>query len=438
MHKSIWEATAKLPHFPTLDRDISTDVLIIGGGIAGLLCAHLLEQENADYILCEADTVCSGTTAKTTAVLSAQHDILYGDLIKKYGIPKAKLYLDANLNAVKKYKKLAKDIDCDLEIRPSYLFSSDTDKSLENEADAVKSLGFNAKTAELIDLPLNSEIAVCFGEQAQFHPLKFLSAIAQNKKIYEHTRIVRTDGTTAFTDTNRIVAKKIIVCTHFPIINTNGLYFAKLYQKRSFVLALENAGQYKGTYVDRKSGMYFRNYKQYLLVGGGDHRTGSSKNGFKTVRDFAKEHFKNATEKYAWATQDCMSLDGIPYIGKYSKNLPNVYVATGFNEWGMTSSMVAAEIITDMILGKENKYSEIFTPQRSMLEYQLLANLGSTAINFLTPTVKRCPHLGCALKWNKYEHTWDCPCHGSRFEKDGKVINGPATGDSDIIKKAQS
>ncbi len=428
-NKSIWEATATLPKFEALSKDISTEVLVIGGGLAGLLCAKLLQAENIDYVLCEADRICSGTTGKTTAVISAQHDILYSELIQKYGPENAKLYLDANLNAVQKYKDMAKQIDCDFEITPSYLFSSGNDRSLELEAKAVQSLGFNAKQVNKIKLPLKADTAVCFGGQAQFHPLKFAASIADRLNIYEHTRIVRIDGTTAFTHKNRIQAKKIIVCTHFPIINTHGLYFAKLYQKRSYVLALKNAGEYNGTYVDKKSGMYFRNYKDYLLVGGSDQRTGGSKNGFEIVRNFAREHFKDGVEKYAWATQDCISLDSIPYIGAYSKNTPDIYVSTGFNEWGMTSSMLAAQIIIDMLLGRKNKYAKIFSPQRSMLEYRLFSNVAVTLYDYLRPTPRRCPHLGCALKWNKYEHTWDCPCHGSRFKESGEIINSPATDD---------
>ena len=121
-----------------------------------------------------------------------------------------------------------------------------------------------------------------------------------------------------------------------------------------------------------------------------------------------------------------MSLDEIPYIGNYSKNTPDLYVATGFNKWGMTSAMVSAMILSDMIPGKKNDYAEVFNPSRSILKPQLFINGFESAINLLTPTTRRCPHLGCALKWNKAEHSWDCPCHGSRFSEDGKVLDNPA------------
>ncbi len=429
MHTSIWQNGIDLPEFPTLDHDIHTDVLVIGGGLCGLLCGYFLNQNNIDYVICEAKTIASGTTARTTAVLSAQHDILYGDLIKKSGSENAKLYLDANLDAISKFKKICNNIPCDFEICPSYIYSEKNDTKLESEKSHLSSLGFEAKLTHSIPLPVKCKTAVAFPSQAQFHPLKFIRGISKNLNIFENTKIDNCEGTTAFSGNHKIFAKRIIVCTHFPIINSKGLYFTKLYQKHSYVIALEKAGKYNGTFVDRKNGFYFRNYKNYLLVGGGDHRTGYTKDGFKKVRDFAKKHFPKSNEKFAWSTQDCMSLDQVAYIGPYSKNLPDVYVATGFNEWGMTTSMISANILTDILIGKENPYSKVFTPDRSMMTPQLFANLGSTVIDFATPTLKRCSHMGCALKWNKYEHTWDCPCHGSRFSKNGEIINNPAIKD---------
>ena len=203
---------------------------------------------------------------------------------------------------------------------------------------------------------------------------------------------------------------------------------SQLYQKRSYVIAFENAAEYDGTFVENsEGGLYFRNYKNLLIIGGGDHRTGKGSCNYDKIRDFARKHYPNAKEKFVWATQDCMSLDGVSYIGRYSNSLKDVYVASGFNEWGMTSSMIAAKIITDMISGKNNKYADVFTPSRSMLSGQLFANIGVTLADFIIPTTKRCSHLGCTLKHNKSEHSWDCPCHGSRFEENGNIIDNPAT-----------
>ena len=196
------------------------------------------------------------------------------------------------------------------------------------------------------------------------------------------------------------------------------------------MLALENGPQIDGMYVDEApKGMSFRNYGDYLLIGGGDHRTGKQGGDYGVLRTFAKTHYPNCPEKYAWATQDCMSLDGVPYIGRYSKSLPNIYVATGFNKWGMTTSMAAAQILCDMITGRENDCAEVFSPSRSILTPQLAINGAETVTSLLTISKKRCPHMGCALKWNSSEHTWDCPCHGSRFTEEGKLIENPATDD---------
>ena len=173
----------------------------------------------------------------------------------------------------------------------------------------------------------------------------------------------------------------------------------------------------------------FRNNGDILLLGGGGHRTGKSGGGWPELEATVKEYYPQARITHRWATQDCMSLDGMPYIGQYSKNTPNLFVASGFNKWGMTSSMVAARILTDLIQRIPNPYSEVFSPSRSMLHKQLGINLLESAKNLLTPTVPRCPHLGCALKWNQQEHSWDCPCHGSRFEENGKLIDNPSTVD---------
>ena len=430
MNKSLWVETVTLPKFKSLERDENTDVLVIGGGMAGILCAKFLSDAGIDYILCESDRIGSGTTSRTTAVISAQHDTLYIDMIKKFGVKKAKMYLKSNLNAVSKYREICRNIDCDFEDKPSYMYSRTNANTLMDEVKAVNALGFQAKLVTSLPLPEKITTAVKYPDQAQFHPLKFISEISKNLNIREKTQIKKIDNTTAYTDKFKIKANKIIVASHFPIMNTHGLYFAKLYQMRSYVIALENAAQYDGTFVGNGEGdLYFRNYKNLLLVGGGDHRTGKNGGGYNMLRSFAKRNFPEAKEKYAWATQDCMSLDGVPYIGRYSQSTENVFVISGFNEWGMTSSMVAAEILTDMIMGRKNKFAEVYDPSRSMLNSQLFANIGVTLADFVIPSTKRCPHLGCTLKWNPAEHSWDCPCHGSRFDDKGHLINNPATGD---------
>ena len=427
---SLWEETAITEHFDSLSGDINTDILIIGGGMCGLLCAYMLHQAGLDYTLVEADRICSGITKNTTAKVTIQHGLIYQKIIKMYGAEKARQYLNANQEALEKYRQFCKNIDCDFESRDSYVYSLDSSEKIKAEAEALDSLGLHADFVQLLSLPFPVAGSVKLDAQAQFNPLKFASSISRGLNIYEHTKVQQLIGTKAITNGGTIQAKRIIVTTHFPFINKHGLYFLKLYQHRSYVLALKNAPQLNGMYVDEAlKGMSFRNCKDMLLVGGGDHRTGKKGGSWQELRDFVKQYYPDATELYHWATQDCMSLDGIPYIGPYSTDSEDMYVATGFNKWGMSSSMVAAMLLSDLMQGKEAPYSPVFSPARSILHPQLALNALESTLNLLTPTAKRCPHLGCALKWNPYEHSWDCPCHGSRFSKDGKLIDNPATDD---------
>lgn len=429
MQKSVWTNNAKLPEFEKLRGDIKTDVLIIGGGICGILCAYFLKLANVDCVLAEGKTICSGITKNTTAKITSQHGLIYDKLIKSYGKEKASLYLRANEYALSKYREIAQGIECDFEPKDAFTYSLKDRKKIEAETEALNSLGFKAEFIEKLHLPFETKGAIKFPYQAQFNPVKFIAEIAKNLNIYEHTFITDISEHKAWSDRGTITADKIIVATHFPFINKHGSYYLKMYQHRSYVIALENADKFDGIFVDEaQSGMSFRNYNDLLLIGGGSHRTGKNGGAWHELREFANRYYPNAVEKYFWATQDCMSLDGIAYIGNYSKYTPDLYVASGFNKWGMTLSMVSAMLLTDMVLGKENEFKEVFSPQRSMLKPQLLINGIEAVSNLLTPSKKRCPHLGCALKWNKNEHTWDCPCHGSRFEENGDLIDNPATG----------
>lgn len=427
---SVWTANSEFNSFPKLQGDIKTQVAVIGGGITGILCAYMLKQKGVDCVVLEADRVCKGVTQNTTAKITSQHGLIYNKLIKGFGIEKAQIYLTANENAVKRYRELCKNIPCDFETKDNYVYSVNNLRKIEDETHALVRLGFNPDFASEIPVPISIEGAVKFENQAQFNLLKFLSHIAKNLQIYENTKVIEIRGNEALTFNGKVTADYFIVATHFPFMNKYGGYFAKLYQERSYVIALENGVQIDGMYVDEaKKGMSFRNYKNYLLIGGGDHRTGKDGGNYRELRTFAKIYYPSNPEKYSWATQDCMSLDGVPYIGRYSPKIPNVLVATGFNKWGMTSSMVSAEILSDMVVGKKNDYEEFFSPSRSVVTPQLAVNMFESAVGLLTPSTKRCPHLGCALKWNSAEHTWDCPCHGSRFTEKGEVIENPATDD---------
>lgn len=427
---SIWTEGEKRPHFDNLSGKADTDVLIIGGGIAGLLSAYKLKNAGIDCILLEADKICSGITKNTTAKITLSHGLIYHKIIERFGEESAKYYLKAQENALKEYVSLCKRIDCDFETADNFVYSlSDKDK-INREIEALQRLGVDAEFSKADELPFSVAGAVCVREQGQFQPLKFLFEIAKELPIYENTFVKDLTPKKAITKDGEITYKRLIVATHFPFLNKHGAYFLKLYQHRSYVIALESAAVTKGMYVDDSDkGLSFRRHGNLLLLSGGGHRTGKNGGGWKELEDFANEHYKGAKIVAKWATQDCISLDGIPYIGQYSKTTPNVYVSAGFNKWGMTNAMAAANIICDMVQGKDSPCAPVFSPQRSIFHPQLCVNAFESAISLVTPTAPRCPHMGCALKYNRAEHSWDCPCHGSRFTKDGKVIDNPATGD---------
>lgn len=419
-----------MPRFPQLKNDVKTDVLIIGGGICGILTAYFLKQNGIDYILVEKDNICGGTTQNTTAKITLQHGLIYQKLLKSRGREIAQGYYLANQLAVQKFKELCADIDCDFEVKNNFVYSLDDAYMLDREMQALDKIGCKAKFVKHLPLPIKTAGAVCVEEQAQFHPLKFISHIAKELNIFENTKVLELFGNEAKTKNGKITAKRIVVATHFPFINKHGSYFLKLYQHRSYVLALENAADVGGMYIDEADdGKSFRNYKNLLFLGGASHRTGKKSGAWSELEAFCKKAYPDASVKYAWAAQDCMSLDCAAYVGKYSQSVKNLFVASGFNKWGMSGAMVAATILSDMLLGKKNKFTSVFEPSRSILKPQLILNGVETITNFVYPTTKRCPHLGCALKWNKNEHSWDCTCHGSRFSKNGELLDGPATDD---------
>lgn len=434
-NRSVWERT-KMQEFPSASGEIKTDVLVIGGGIAGLLTAYELHKSGVSCVVAESGQICGGVTCGTTAKVTFQHGLIYQKIFRGYGAEKAKMYLEANQNALKNIAALCRVIDCDLQKIDGYIYSRNDRAALEREIEVLEKIGFSAEFCDHIELPFSTAGAVKFKNQAQFDPLKFLRGITDqmcnpngNVRIFEHTRIIDLKGGDAISKDAKITADKIVVATHFPFVNTHGSYFLKLYQSRSNVIALENAPNVHGIYMDADSnGLSFRNFGDLLFIGGGAHKTGEPcRRG--ELEAFAAENYPSSPIEFSWGAQDCMSLDGIPYIGNYSALTPNMYVATGFNKWGMTGAMAAAGIIRDKILGKKNPYVEVFDPSRSILKKQLWINGANAVKNLLTPTAPRCPHMGCALKRNSAEHSWDCPCHGSRFSENGKLLDNPANGD---------
>ncbi len=433
--ESIWGNDAPRVRFDTLKENKSTDVLIIGGGIAGILCAYKLKNASVDCLLVEAAELCGGITKNTTAKITLEHGLIYDKMIRRFGENKAQLYAEAQKKACKEYARLCKNIDCNYETRDSYVYSLNDRKKIEKEVTVLNQIGAKAEFSDAKELPFKVSGAVRVTNQAQFHPLKFLYTIVKDLPIYEHTKVVELMPNKAKTNHGEITYKNLIIATHFPMLNKHGLYPLKLYQHRSYVIALKGAHNMDGMYVDESNtGLSFRSYGDLLLLGGGGHRTGKQGGCWQELERFAKRYYKNSEIIAKWATQDCMTLDDIPYIGQYSGSTPDVFVATGFNKWGMTNAMVAADILCDLIRGKSTPYAAVFDPSRTLLRPQLALNAFESTIGLLTPTAPRCPHLGCALKYNKAEHTWDCPCHGSRFTERGELIDNPATDDHRSIQ----
>lgn len=470
--QSLWSGETKLKARQSLNGDMSIDTAVIGGGMAGLLIAYYLQQKGIECAVFEARRIAGGQTKNTTAKITCQHGLKYHSLIRNFGITKAKQYARANLKAIDEYERIIRDnnIRCDFKRLPSYLYTTDNADLLVDEAKAARMAGIDEQLTDKTELPFKVSGALRFDNQAQFSPLKFIESIAENLTIYENTMVRGIENNNFVTDRGIVSAGNIVVATHFPFINAPGYYFMRMHQERSYVLALKNAAKLEGMYygID-KNGLSFRTAGEYLLLGGGGHRTGENPKGdkYSKLESAAKYFYPNSSEVCRWSAQDCIPLDGVPYIGRYSSSLPNVYVATGFQKWGMSSSMVAAMIISEMIAGGENPY-EIFSPERFKVSAAAKSLMNETghSVKGLSKNILRfpdraaseipkghggiveydgkkvgvykdengkiyavsnkCTHLGCQLEWNPDEKSWDCPCHGSRFDYTGRLIDNPA------------
>ena len=436
--RSIW--SDERPRILTDRKELpkSVEVAIIGGGMAGLLCAFLLKESRVQAIVLEASEVCSGQTRNTTAKITSQHGLIYAKLANIFGEQTASKFGRLNERAIDEYERIIRGcgIECGFKRLPSYLYTK-TEKgteSLERERTEAKRAGIKASIVYETELPFSVKMALKYENQAQFHPLEFLSSIVKELNIYEHERVLRVKGNQIITEHGSLEAKKIIFATHFPFVNVPGFYFAKMHQERSYVLGVRvpEAGLEQGMYygIDQ-DGLSFRREKDVILVGGKSHRTGvqQAQDPYEALRKDVGTFWPGYEEVASWAAQDCMTLDSLPYIGVYSRQRPNWYVATGFEKWGMTGSMAAAMVIRDLVVGNPNPYASIVSPQRPWTKQaicMLLQEGANTVKNFVTLKGPRCPHLGCRLKWNRYERTWDCPCHGSRFQEDGAILDNPA------------
>lgn len=475
--KSIWSISASSGRRPCLQEEIKTDTVIIGGGMAGILTAHYLQQAGLKCVVLEANRIGSGQTGNTTAKVTLQHGLIYSRLIQSEGLEKAKMYASANKDAIERYRILDEKYgggfewtDC-----PAYLYSVEDAKKLRQEYDAAIRVGIEAELTEETELPFPVKMALKFEGQGRFHPLKFLYRLAEELEIYEDSEVKFVEDHAVVTEHGRVFAENIVFACHYPFLNSPGYYFMRMHQERSYIVAVKEAAQIMGMYygIDEEEGLSFRSAGENLLIGGGKHRTGKRKPGssYEYLAHMAEQYWPGCRETSRWSAQDCITLDGIPYIGQYTNTRTNWYVATGFGKWGMTSSMVSAVLISDLICRRKNEWAEVFSPQRFHIQTSVgnLMKEGGQAVSGLLkqaagiPKEKwmdlgkgegdvveyegnkygvyrdtsgtlyavstKCPHLGCQLEWNSDEKSWDCPCHGSRFDYKGKKLNGPAQED---------
>ena len=476
---SLWSKSVSFERRAALDGNISVNTAIIGGGIAGLLIAYKLKERGIDAVILEAREICSGQTKNTTAKITSQHGIIYSKIASGYGDEAAKQYANANQKAIADYEKLIaqKNISCHFEKKQAVLYTLHDKEAIEKEAAAAKKAGIECFITDKTELPFPVKSALVFENQAQFNPLEFLKPISEELTIYENTPVTKVVDNVVHTKNGTVTAQNIVFACHYPFVNFPGVYFLRMSQERSYVVSSKWQGKLDGMYIDAGEGLSFRTYEDQIIIGGGAHRTGepNAENPLKMLNEKGEMMFSGFRRTAMWSAQDCITLDGIPYIGRLSPTNPNIYVATGFNKWGMTSSMVSANIISDTICGVENKDGDVFSPRRFVLftgAKNICINTGETvkgfakhlkSASYTADMVRRgsarvikyngkkagayrdkdgrlyivsltCPHLKCCLQWNRATKTWDCPCHGSRYDYKGNLLDGPSQKQSILIK----
>lgn len=449
--KSLWEETVQIPKRQTAEGLYEREVVVIGAGITGILTAWQLQRAGKQVAILEAGRIAGGQTGRTTAKITSQHGLLYSRLAGNMGYTYARLYAEANQQAIEEYERIIseKGIDCDFQRMPSYLYSAENEELLQKEAETAAALGILAEFVKTAELPFRIAGAVRFANQAQFHPLKFILALAGELEIFENSPVKSVEGAQVCTDKAMFMANQVVFATHYPIRDVPGFYFLRQHQERSYVVALKGCRPMQGMYASADAGgLSLRSAGDVLLLGGNSHRTGKNRQGgaYGSLKAAAYKYFPGAEVLACWSAQDCMPHDEVPFIGRYALNRKNWYVATGYQKWGMTSAMTAALLLADMITEKENAYGKLFTPQRIRPRAaranfwtdvrESVKGLMEGAFHPMDSSGKkeekicaRCTHLGCKLTWNPDEKSWDCPCHGSRFHEDGRLLDEPAQKD---------
>lgn len=491
--KSFWNKKIENKiNFPRIKENIETSVCIIGGGLTGLNTGYYLSKET-DIVIVEKDEICSSTSGKNTGKITSQHGMFYKYLIESNGKKFAKKYLEANEKAIDNIEKIIKNenIECDFEREIAYVFSRTENgiNQIKDEKKAIEKIEKGkGQVVENIDLPIPEASAIKFDNQAKFNPVKYAYGLANcilknNGKILENSKATEINKVgnkyEIYVNEYKITADKVVLATRYPTINIPGYYFLKMYQSTSYAIVADvKENLFDGMYISLDMPVVsFRtindNGKKLLLAVGYDYKTGVEQtvNGYSKLEDTVKKMYPKAEILYKWSAEDCISLDKIPYIGEYSNLMKNIYVAIGFNKWGLTTSNIAANIIKDKIQGKENEYEEIFKSTRlepiknkdevkNMLKevkdsivlskFKLpkesvdsvengqgkIVQVNNNKVGVYKSetgeifTVKPvCTHLGCELYFNNYDKTWECPCHGSKFSYDGKALEVPGIKD---------
>ena len=486
---SLWIATTPQTAFPALERELQVDVTVIGAGIAGLTTAVLLKRAGMKVAVLEMGRICRGATGYTTAKVSSQHGPIYQTIGSTLGDDAARAYGAANEAAIEKVATLVEDlrIDCDFDRRPSYVYTEDPRyvRQIEQEAEAARQAGLPATYTTETDLPFEVRAAVRFDRQAQFHPRRYCLALADavaggGSHIFECTRALDVEeGSPCVVKTTRgqVRAEHVVVATHLPFLD-RGFFFAKAYPTRSYAIgvALDRPVP-RGMYISAESPT--RSLRQQpveggelAIVSGESHKPGQhvdTARHYRALETFARERLGMRSAGYRWSTQDYAPADHVPYIGRLRRGSHRLYVATGFQKWGMTNGTFAGMLISDQIAAVDNEWSELFDPNRLTLKASAVqfvkenaavgarfvghrvlrrgsadpsdldpgegrvASVGARQVALsrdlegnLHALSARCTHMGCIVNWNSSERTWDCPCHGSRFAQDGRVVEGPA------------
>jgi glycine/D-amino acid oxidase-like deaminating enzyme/nitrite reductase/ring-hydroxylating ferredoxin subunit len=461
-------------------------VAVLGAGITGTTLALLLKRAGVKVALLEAGRVGHGVTGYTTAKLTSLHGLSYLKLASSFGEQGARIYGEANEAGLARVAGFVEEleIDCDFERRPAFTYTESREElgRMEAEVALATRLGLPASYTETTDLPFDVAGAVRFDEQAQFHPVKYLAALASlipgdGSHLFEQTRALGVDdGKPCSVETTRgtVRAGHVVVSTHMPILD-RGLFFARMHPERSYVLGLRTQGSVpKGMYISTERPAHsIRSHPagggELVLVGGEGHKTGQSDavNRFRSLESFARERFDVRGIDYHWATQDNMPVDGMPFVGKLWPFSERVLTATGYRKWGLAMGTAAAMLLCDRISGRPNDWTRTFDSMRIKplaSAGELVKENANVALCFFGDRLTRrlsasdprpgegkivrsglrqlavyrddagklhslsaaCTHLGCLVRWNGAEKTWDCPCHGSRFSYDGEVVQGPA------------